>query len=202
MKKLRLIAAVVIAGAFTMLSTGAAQAYAPDDVNVIITIPDATLIGGNTVHFSATTDAPDLQCNWTVKLANGVAAGVSDTLTGSGTSFSGSFKTKVVSATQKHPLSATCNYDDGHEATSSTSPARSHAVIPAVYVVNTGSTLQAVAQTVSASATVTLLPLSGDDTGALPNTGGSHLWVLVLGGVLLVGGGGLVLATRRRSTHH
>lgn len=201
MNKLRLIAAVVIAGAFTLLSTGAAQAYPPNDVNVIITIPNATLVGGNTVHFSATTDRPGLHCAWTVKLPNGVAAGVSDTVTGSGTSFSGSFKTKAVSAIQRHPMTATCGYDDADVVNAPIS--HSNSVTPAVFTSsNSGSTLLAAPQTVSASATVTLLPTGGgDDNGALPNTGGSNLWILILAGVLVVGGGAAVLTARRRSTH-
>jgi LPXTG-motif cell wall-anchored protein len=202
MNKLRLIAAVVIAGAFTLLSSGAAQAYPPNDVNVIITIPSATLVGGNTVHFTATTDTPGLNCAWTVKLSNGVAAGVNDTVTGNGTSFSGSFKTKSVSATEAHPLTATCAYDDADVVNAPIS--HSNAVTSAVFTSsNSGSTLLAAPQTVSASATVTLLPTGGDnnDNGALPDTGGSNLWILILGGVLVVGGGAAVLTARSRSTH-
>jgi LPXTG-motif cell wall-anchored protein len=202
MNKLRLMAAVLIAGAFTLLSTGAAQAYPPNDVNVIITIPNATLIGGKTVHFKATTDVGDLNCHWTVKLDNGTAPGVGETLTGNGTSFSGSYKTKVVSHIEPHALKATCAYDDSDLATASAPISHSNTVTPAIYVAGSGSTLLAAAQTASASATVTLLPLGGgDDNGALPNTGGSHLWVLVLGGALLVAGGGVIVATRRRSSH-
>jgi LPXTG-motif cell wall-anchored protein len=186
MNKLRLIAAVFIAGAFTMLSSGAAQAYPPNDVEVIIHIPDSTLIGGKTVHFTATTNTPGLNCAWTVKLSNGAAAGVNDTLTGNGTSFSGSYKTKVVSHIEPHPLTATCAYDAATIASSATPHAS--AVTP---------------QTASASAVVTLLPLGGggDGNGALPNTGGSNLWILVLGGALLVGGGAVFVVARSRSTH-
>jgi LPXTG-motif cell wall-anchored protein len=203
MNKLRLIAAVFIAGAFTMLSTGAAQAYPPNDVEVIIHIPNSTLIGGKTVHFTATTNTPGLNCAWTIKLSNGAAAGVNDTLTGNGTSFSGSYKTKVVSHIEPHPLTATCAYDDTN--VSSAPASHSNAVTSAVFVSGNGngSTLLAAPQTASASATVTLLPLGGggDDNGGLPNTGGSNLWIFVLGGALLVGGGAVILVARSRSTH-
>lgn len=199
MNKLRLIAAVVIAGAFTLLSTGAAQAY-PDGPNVSIAVPNSTLIGGKIVHFTITTDTPGLNCDWTVKFPNGVASGVNDTITGSGTSFAGSYKTKVVSGTQKHVLSATCSYSDT-QTSSAPASAQSNTVTPAIYVANSGSTVQAATQTASASAVITLLPLGSGTSGALPNTGGSHLWVLVLAGALLVAGGGVVVASRRRSTH-
>ena len=200
MNKLRLIAAVFIAGAFTLLSTGAAQAYPPNDVEVLINIPNATLIGGKTVHFTATTNTPGLNCAWTVKLSNGAAAGVNDTLTGHGTSFSGSYKTKVVGAIQKHPLTAICAYDDTN--VSSAPISHSNKVTSAVFISGSGSTLLAAPQKASASATVTLLPLNGGGgSGALPNTGGSNLWILVLGGALLVGGGAVFVVARSRSTH-
>ena len=92
------------------------------------------------------------------------------TRTGSGTSFSGSFTTPAVEQQRDNPVTATCVYDGG---------------------------------VANASATVTLLPLGGDVTpaaasGVLPNAGGSNLWILVVGGALvLIGAGTFVLARRR-----
>lgn len=179
MKTIRLVAAASIAAAITLLSSGAAQAY-PDAPNVTISIPDDTLVGGNVFTFTA---KADVDCDWTITYAK--AEGQSPTQTGSGKSLSGSYDTPVVSSTERSPLVASCKYDDGVPATTAVSPAR--------------------LQTASASAVVTLLPRGsgdddkGDDNSVLPDTGGSNLWIFVLGGALVVVGGGTLYASRRRN---
>lgn len=106
-----------------------------------------------------------------------------ETQTGSGTTFSGTFSTPKVSAITPLPISATCTYDNFD---------------------STGAVSDAVA---SDSATVTLLPVgvdvtpaaAGDAGGFLPSTGGSSLWILVVGGALVLIGGGTFVVARRRS---
>jgi LPXTG-motif cell wall-anchored protein len=56
--------------------------------------------------------------------------------------------------------------------------------------------------TASASATVTLLPVGSDDGGALPDTGGSNLSLILLGGGLVLVGGGVTYMARRRQSSH
>lgn len=199
MKNLRLAAAAAIAGVVTLLSSGAAQAY-PDVPNVTLTIPDSVIYGGETFSYTA---KADVDCEWTVTYAEGRASGVAADQNGSGKSLSGSYKTKVVSKTFKSPITATCVYDDGVPAVSA-KIVTGNDVTPALYS-GSASTLQAATQDASASATVTLLPRGGDDeddNGALPDTGGSNLWILVLGAGLVLAGGGALYASRRRHSAH
>lgn len=194
MMKIRLIAAAVIAGVATLLSAGTANAGYPDPP-ITLTIDDNILVGGNT--FSYTADSGSVECDWTITYNDGRAPGEPAVQAGSGTSISGSYKTKVVSKTFKSPITATCEYDDGQSA--STDDATT---APAFYSTGSGaSTLQAAIQEASASATVTLLPKdSGDDGDSLPDTGGSNLSWLLIGGALVVVGGGITYTARRRHT--
>lgn len=180
MNKIRLAAASGLVGAVTLISAGAAQAY--PDPSIVITLPDSVIYGGDSLSYTV---SAEVDCDWTVTYADGVASGVSATQTGSGTSFSGTYKTKTVSETFKSPIKATCAYDSEADASS--------------------------AATASASATVTLLPRGtgdddatddSDDNGILPDTGGANLALLVAGGALVVLGGGAVYAARRRQTAH
>jgi LPXTG-motif cell wall-anchored protein len=191
---LRLAAAALVAGAATLLSSGAAQAY-PDSPNVVITIPDSVLYGGDTFDYTA---KADVDCDWTVTYAQSAGG---KTQTGSGASISGTFDTKVVTKTYKSPITALCKYDDGVPAVSA-EIVTSNQVTPAFFSTATGDVLQAAAQEASASAVVTLLPRGAaaapDNNGALPNTGGSSLWILIVGAGLVLVGGGLAYAARRR----
>lgn len=172
MNAARLAIAGVLAALFTVLSSGSAQAY-PDPV-VSITLPDATFVGGKTLSFSASSG--DVQCAWTATFDG-------QTLTGSGTTFSGTFSTPKVDKKTVKALTVSCAYESVSDATTS-----------------------AVA---SASASVTLLPLGSTEgdtenaaatiDGALPDTGGSNVWILIGGGVLVLVGGGAVLVARRRA---
>jgi len=177
MKKFRLIAAAAIAGAFTMLSSGTAHANYPDPP-LVISIDDADIIGGTTFSYTVTSGTVD--CDFTVTYADGRAPGVSATQTGSGTSISGTYKTKVVSSVFRSPLTVKCIYDGGPTEGVSASALK----------------------TASASATVTLRPLGSDDGSALPDTGGSNKNLfLIAGGLVLVGGGVTFMARRRQSSH-
>lgn len=157
MTSARLAIAGILAALFTVLGAGAAQAY-PDPT---ITINDGRLVGGNQYEFTA--QGGGVSCTWTVTYRG-------ESVSGSGTTFSGSFTTPAVDRERDDTVTATCVYDGG---------------------------------VANASATVTLLPLGGDVTptaanGMLPNAGGSNLWILVVGGALvLIGGGAFVVARRR-----
>ncbi len=176
MTKFRLIAAAAIAGVFTMLSSGTAHAGYPDPA-ITITVDDADIIGGTTFSYKATSGSVD--CDWTITYADGHAPGVPPTQTGSGTSISGSYKTKVVTSVFRSPITAKCVYDDGQVASTSDGSTG-----PAFFSTSSGAkTVQAIDQTASASATITLRPKGsdGDDNGALPDTGGSNLSLFLHG---------------------
>lgn len=208
MKNLRLAAAASIAATVSVSSAGAAHAY-PDSPNITINLPSSTLYGGDGFTFTAVSD---VDCDWTITYNDGRASGVAAVQTGTGKSITGSYRTRVVSAKFTSPLVATCAYDDG-------SPRP----------VSSGGSV-AKSSTASASATVTLLPRDssggGDsdsdagtgngeeggntntsnttpqDNSALPDTGGSNLWIVVAGGALVLVGGGAVIASRRRKMSH
>lgn len=196
MNKLRLAAVAAITGAIAMFSSVPAQATYVD-VTVILTA-DSPVVGGKTVNFSVTTSSGTVNCDWTVTFSDGVAASENDTRTGSGTSFSGSYESKVVASSTPTTMTARCDYDDGQPAKKvSSSASTGNTVSPAVFTAG----LQAAPQNASDSATVILLPeggVAGEDDGDLPDTGGSNLSWLLIGGALVLAGGGITYATRRR----
>ncbi|KQV75312.1 hypothetical protein ASC61_10035 [Aeromicrobium sp. Root344] len=160
-----------------------------------LTISDATLVGGNTFDYKA---SADVECDWTVTYSEAVNGSANQT--GSGTSLTGTYDTKVVSKVFKSPIKALCKYDDNVPPVSA-KVVTSNQVSPAFYSANTATTLRAATQEASASATVTLLPKGGVDDngdGSLPNTGGSNAWILVLGAALVAAGGSITYVARRR----
>lgn len=195
MFKLRLVAAAAIACAVTLLSSGAAQAY--PDCGISLSLNNATLVGGGT--FTYTADAGTVDCDWTVTYRDKVKKA-------SGTSVSGSFKTPAVNKKTTSTITAECT----HEATESSAavePSDSADVTPAFYSATPSDAVQAADVTCPVTAKVTLLPAgladNGDanSNGLLPNTGGASFWILLLGAALVLGGGGVTYASRRRHQH-
>jgi len=193
MFKLRLAAAAGIACAVTLLSSGA-QAYPDCGIDLDLNLNNGTLVGGKTLKFSA--DSGEEQCDWAVTYRG-------DTQTDSGTSIEGSFSTPVVTKKTVNKITASCTHDISDDVAAPADSA-STTVTPAIYSAQPSAVVQApVFATCSVSANVTLLPKGGvdnNDDGALPDTGGSNLWILVLGGALVVAGGGVTYAARRRHT--
>lgn len=189
MFKLRLAAAAAIACAVTLLSSGA-QAY--PDCAITLTLSDSTVVGGKSFDFSA--DAGEDNCDWRVTYRDKVK-------NGSGSSISGSYSTPVVSKKTTSKIVAECAQDDSPV---SVTPSRDSAAVPAFYSTQSSRTVAAATPaTCTVSVNVTLLPKGAsvgdaDDNGVLPNTGGSNLWILVLGGALVAGGAGVTYAARRR----
>lgn len=191
MFKLRLAAAAAIACGVTLLSSGVAQAY--PDCGISLSLNNSTVVGGKSFTFKA--DAGNVDCDWTVTYRG-------KTKTGSGTSISGSFSTPEVSKKTTSKIVAECTHDVGASFETSTT---SSDVTPAFYSAKTAGTVQtAAARTCPVSATVTLLPVgvADEDENALPDTGGSKLWLLAVGGALVVGGAGVTYAARRRNSSH
>ncbi len=174
---IRLATAAALAATFTLFMGGAAQAY--PDPTITISIPGNEIIGGDTFDFTASSG--DVDCDWTVTYGGAQQ-------TGSGTSISGTYDTPAVSKRTATTITAVCEYQT---ATSSASAAATAEV--------------SAADTASASATVYLLPRGGDtdggsdDNGALPDTGGSNLWIVIVGAALLVVGAAALALSRRRS---
>ncbi len=199
MLKLRLAVAAAIVAAATLMTAGAAQAY--PDPTITIDVNGKILVGGNTFTYKA---SASVDCIWTVTYADGHAPGTSPTQTGAGKSISGKYDTKVVSKTFKSPITAECKYDDA-VAPAVVRVTSTNTVTPAFYSSSPSTALQTALQTASASATITLLPTPGPDDGddsSLPDTGGSSLYWLIIGGALVAVGAGVAYAARRRHSSH
>lgn len=197
MNKLRLLAVAVIMSAFAMFASAPAQAY--PDVVVVLTA-DSSVVGGKTVHFTADTTAHNVQCDWTVTWTDGVGAGEDPVRTGQGLSLKGTFKSKVVTSSTATTMKVECLYDDA-VAPVVAKISTSNTVTPAIYT-GKATTLQAkIVPAAPASAIVTLLPAGSSVADAeLPDTGGTNLSWLLIGGVLVVAGGGVTYAARRRQS--
>lgn len=197
MTKFRLIAAAAIAGALTVLSSGAALASNYPEPPIVITIDDDDIIGGTSFSYEVTSGT--VECNtWKVTYDDGRAAGEPAVQTGSGTSISGTYKTKVVSKVFRSPIKVVCTYEDGNVSSTDEGSTASAFFSTA----DGSSTVQAATATASASATITLRPKGSGDGSALPDTGGSNLSLFLLaGGLVLVGGGVTYMARRRQSSH-
>jgi LPXTG-motif cell wall-anchored protein len=192
MKKLRLAVAVAVVAAFSVLASSPAQAYP----GVTVTVSEATVVGGNPIEITATVD-PDIDCDWELTF-------LGDTVTGSGTSITETFDTPEVDDVEQHEAVAECFFDNGLEARGGGGSRTLGASLATVEVSSTG------------SGTQTLLPVDDDDDGdgdedgdedgdgdgdgggILPNTGGERLAWLVIGAMLVLVGGGVVMASRRR----
>lgn len=187
MGKFRLVAAAMIAGVVTLLSSGA-QAYV--DCGITLTLSSSTVVGGESFTFKA--DAGQVDCAWVVTYAG-------KTKTGNGTSITGSFPTDEVSKKTTTTIKATCEHEIGSALSKSST---STDVTPAFYSSSPSAAVQARTDICPVSAHVTLLPkgTSPEDDGALPDTGGANFWLLVIGGVLVIGGAGITYASRRRHT--
>lgn len=198
MFKIRLAAAGAFAGAMTLLVSGAAQGVVYPDCGIPLTLTGATVTGGESFKFTAS--AGDTDCDWTVTYK-------SQSKSGSGTSISGTFSTDVVSKKSTDRIVATCVREVPGTA-SGPAPTTSTEVTEALFTTGPSAALQAATASCPVTANVTLLPQGlapeddTDDNGVLPDTGGSSFWVLLVGVGLVLTGGGLTYATRRRGASH
>lgn len=183
--------------------------YVGDDQQVFIS--ESTVVGGNTVTLDVRT-VPERVCDsWTVSIDYSTsdreieAPIPPSTKTGGGESaFSVTFDTPPVKQVTTQTNVVVCNYTPAAAAPSGGESASGVAsVTPASY-----SALPAVSQScgvgcVTNTNTVTLLPLDAagtDRNGILPGTGGAPMWLLLLGGALVVAGVAAAVMARRRSS--
>lgn len=182
---MRLITATALAALMTLGFATAGHAADDDYFDPTVTITGAILIGGNEFDYAA---EASVECDtWTVEYAPATNGPTTQTGNG-GMTFTGTYDTPPVDETTDTTITVTCEY---------TAPDAMG-----------GAEVQAAA-TVSASNTVTLLPLGSEvdgdadggdaDGDGLPGAGGSSLWILLLGGALVLIGGGAYAASRRRA---
>lgn len=203
------LASLTLVGLFASPAAGdVPTGYAGDEQQVFIS--QATEIGGDRVTLEVRT-VPTRACDsWTVSIDYStsdrpISAPIPpSTRTGGGeAAFSVTFDSPPVEQRTTQTSRVVCNYTPATAAPSGSAEAGVVAVTPASY-----SALPAVSQScgvgcVTNTNIVTLLPrdASGTDrNGILPGTGGAPLWLLLVGGVLVVGGVTVALAARRRSS--
>jgi LPXTG-motif cell wall-anchored protein len=202
MKKLRLALAVAVVAFFTVIAPSPAQTYPA----LSVTVTESTVVGGNEITITAVV-VPAVDCeSWELTF-------MGDTRTGSGPSITETFDTPEVDEVEEHDAVATCTWDDPHPGPGPDDNAAGVAggggagTLGAVL----GTSLAQVLVQATGTGTQTLLPLDDDDDddgngggddgdggGILPNTGGERLAWLVIGGMLVLVGAGVVVASRRR----
>jgi LPXTG-motif cell wall-anchored protein len=203
MKKLRLALAVAVVAFFAVLTPSPAQAYP----GVTVIVSEATVVGGDDIIISAEVD-PDVNCQWTLTF-------LGETRTGSGFEITETFETPEVDDEETRDAVAICTYNDDELDSMGGGGAGS-----------LGTSIVTATQTAGDVGTQTLLPEDddddgdddgdsdsdddgdddgddgngggGDNGGLLPNTGGERLAWLIIGGMLVLVGGGVVVASRRR----
>lgn len=187
------------------LSAGPANAELsngyPNGDGVVVNISGATLIGGNVVNVkisaSRTVDgvAEPVVCN---TVSTNTEPGLVENFTGGGAaSFDVDLDTEVVQERTPTTITVVCNYTPISALGESGVATASTASLPAV-------STACGAGCVTNSNTIILLPLgsadNGNSSGILPTTGAEiGLWLLVIGGLLVVGGAGVAVAARRRN---
>jgi LPXTG-motif cell wall-anchored protein len=190
MKTVRLALAAAVVALMTVVAPTPAQAYPA----VTVTVSEDTVIGGTDIVITATVDPSTIDCNWSLTFL-----GV--TRNGTGNSITRTFSTPVVDHVEHHEAVATCVYDDSQLGARGSGGTGS---------LGTATSFVTATQSATGSGTQTLLPRHGDDDtdegngdndngGLLPNTGGERLAWLIIGGMLVMVGGGVVIASRRRN---
>jgi LPXTG-motif cell wall-anchored protein len=197
MKKLCLAVSVALVASFSVLVSSPAQAQ--DYQLVVVNVSERTVVGGNNIEITATAN---IKCDsWELTFLDQEAS------KGSSSFITHVFTTPEVDDEEDHVATATCFYDDGVSAMGSGGGGRALG------------TLATVETSAEGSGTQTLLPEDdddddddddgdgdddgngggdGDNGGLLPNTGGERLAWLIIGGMLVLVGGGVVVASRRR----
>lgn len=146
-------------------------------------------------EFSVTFDAGSINCAWTLEPFHGQTA----------PGGSGSTYTVTLTAPEEdgtYSVTANCTWDPEDVNPASAPASSSTAVTPALFSTDAvaSDTLLAAPQTDSYSVQLVVGEGSGsgDKDGSLPNTGGSNISLLAIGGALAVAGVGITFAARRR----
>lgn len=168
---------------------------------VVVNISGATLIGGKVVNVkiaaSRTVNGTSVPvvCN---SVSTSTVPDLVESFSGGGAaSFDVNLDTQVVQQRTPTTITVVCNYTPISALGESGVASASTASLPAVSTAcGTGC--------VTNSNTITLLPVgaagNGQNSGILPTTGAEiGLWLLVIGGLLVVGGAGVAIAARRRN---
>lgn len=194
------VAITALAASFATMSSASAVPTYPDATDVQITLDVASCQIGGTfleIHAKAMSGADSPAGTTTI-------TAVGKTFTENDNDLRVKVKTPIV--TQSTKFKVTAKFVPTDHADAAASPQSTTQVIPAFYSTGTSKVLPTSFRTATASETVTLVPRSvgcsaGEEasTGILPDTGGTNLWYLIVGALLLAAGAVLLTAARRRS---
>lgn len=184
MRMTRLAVATTVAGLITLFSASTAHAvdYAEPEIGTTGgSAADGVVAPGE--EFTLTGDFGGVECDpW-------VAEFVGDTQTGSGTTYSVSFTAPTEPG--DYDIVFTCTYDEPAELSASG--------VEAFTPFNVTEEIGRVTITVEGADAGDSGAGAGDDSDALPDTGGSNLLLIAGGAALVLAGSGLVVARRRNS---
>jgi LPXTG-motif cell wall-anchored protein len=211
MKILRSAVAIALVASFSVLASSPAQSQSYS--NVTVTVSQRTVVGGNSILIEATVDPPSTECEWELSF-------MGQTETGSGSSISETFSTPEVDEEEVHYAVAICTYDDGTGSALGSVGGGTGTLGMSL--------AQAEVEAFGIGRQVLLPEDDdgdddddgdgdgdgdddgdgdgdgdgggdgGDNGGLLPNTGGERLAWLIIGAMLVMVGGGVVVASRRR----
>ena len=187
------------------LSAGPANAELsngyPNGDGVVVNISGATLIGGKVVNVKIAATRTVNGASEPV-VCNSVSVNTQPDLVesfsgGGAASYDINLDTDVVQERTPTTVTVVCNYTPISALGESGVASASTASLPAV-------STACGAGCVTNSNTIVLLPVGtagdGQSSGILPTTGAEiGLWLLVIGGLLVVGGAGVAVAARRRN---
>lgn len=178
MRKVTMALAALVAACATLFTTSAATA-----VDYSEPVPNPTSGPANGVvapgaEFTVSGDFGGTECNpWTATFEGQDASG-------SGTTFSVTFTAPTEPGT--YYIYMTCTYETAAENSSS---------VASTFFFQAEAELAPIPITVAGDGT----GAAADESGLLPDTGGSNLLLLVAGGALVLAGAGVMVARRRQS---
>jgi len=180
-KRILSLAAATVFGLLAVVGLApAAQAY--PEVLIDITVPPATVVGGEPFSVTATAN---VVCDWAIAFEG-------DTKTKTSKVFTAGFVAPEVTQVTQFPLEGDCDY-----------------VLPAgaTPVTRTTAAQRTTDTHWSRTFEITVVPagqaappISDNDGGKLPNTGGPSIWLLISGLVLAGAGAGAVVRSRSAKT--
>lgn len=184
MRKLTMALAALVAASATLFTASAATAVDYAAPVVVITGGPANGVVGPGEEFTVEGNFGGTECNpWTAAFEGQDAAG-------SGTTFSATFTAPTEPGT--YFVNMTCTYETAAETSSSVASTfffQAEAELAPIPIIVQGAGDDAGEGTGGAA----------DESGLLPDTGGSNLLLLVAGGALVLAGAGVMVARRRQS---
>lgn len=182
MRKVTMALAALAAASATLFTASAATAVDYSAPVVVIGSGPANGVVGPGEDFTLEGDFGGTECNpWGASFEG-------QTTGGSGTTFSATFTAPTEPGT--YFVNMTCTYETAAEASSS---------VASTFFFQAEAELAPIPITVAGEGAGDGTGAAADESGLLPDTGGSNLLLLVAGGALVLAGAGVMVARRRQS---